>query len=366
MMSVNASRVHSTLRAFGRPCASQEGNEATVSVRTEKRLVQDAALLCLIVPAFCSARVTDRFEFSPRLLEAEHITGIDAQEVASPETAIVGAAPPGGALPDSTSQDAVLRGAPLPGSTRHEGTTKNAAAPCLEPPPLLRWQDYQGPFQKVVGVFAGKLELKSAHPPHYKPGTVLCSLEVKDKFMLFVRDTFDPISFLAAAFEAGWDQAANRDPTFGQGPEGYGKRFGADFAGQTTWRFFTDFAYPTIFSEDPRYYRLIHGTGRRRFLHAVEHTFVAQRDSGKHMFNISQWLGTATAVALNDAYHPGNQRGLTPALRVSGYALATGMGFDVLREFWPDIARKLRMPFRDAREQPATEIGRSAQYAGAR
>jgi hypothetical protein len=34
---------------------------------------------------------------------------------------------------------------------------KNAPAPCLQPPPLLSWQDYQGPFQKVVGAFARKL-----------------------------------------------------------------------------------------------------------------------------------------------------------------------------------------------------------------
>jgi len=265
------------------------------------------------------------------------------------------------ALPDATSRDVVLPTTPLPGSPSQEESTKNAAAPCLEPAPLLRWQDYQGPFQKVVGAFARKLELKAAHPPRYLPGTVLCSLDVKDKFILFVHDTIDPISFLSAAFNAGLDQASNRDRTFGQGAEGYGRRFAADFAGQTTWRFFTDFAYPTIFSEDPRYYRLIHGSGRRRFFHAVEHTFVAQRDSGKRMFNISQWLGTVTAVGLNDVYHPGNERGLTPALRVSGYALASGIGFDVLREFWPDIARKLHMPFRDTRERPTTETGRSPQ-----
>jgi hypothetical protein len=123
----------------------------------------------------------------------------------------------------------------------------------------------------------------------------------------------------------------------------------ADFAGQTTGRFFTDFAYPTIFAEDPRYYRLIHGSGRRRLFQALEHTFVAQRDSGKHMFNFSLWAGTVSAVAVNDAYHPGNQRGVTPALRVSGFSLLTDMGLDVLREFWPDIARKLHMPFRDTR-----------------
>jgi hypothetical protein len=288
-------------------------------------------------------------------------TFVGIEEVGFPETAIAGDALPGVALPDATSQEAVLADAPLPGSTSQEDTTKNVAAPCLEPPPLLGWEDYHGPFQKVVGAFARKLELKSVHAPRYRPGAVLCSLGVKDKFILFVRDTFDPISFLEAAFNAGLDQASNRDPTFGQGAEGYGKRFGADFAGQTTWRFFTDFAYPTIFSEDPRYYRLIHGTGRQRFFHAVEHTFVAQRDSGKHMFNFSQWLGTATAVAFSDAYHPGNQRGLTPALRVSGYALAAGMGFDVLREFWSDIAHKLHMPFRDTRERLATETGRFPQ-----
>jgi hypothetical protein len=90
-------------------------------------------------------------------------------------------------------------------------------------------------------------------------------------------------------------------------------------------------------------------------------SFVAQRDNGNHMFNVSKWLGTVTAVGLNDAYHPGNERGFSPALRVGGYALAAGMGFDVLREFWPDIAHKLHMPFRDTRERPAAETDRSPQ-----
>ena len=124
---------------------------------TETQLVQ-AALLCLIVPGFCRAQITDRLDFSLRALEAERIVDVDGQEVASPETAIVGGAPPGLALPDATLQDPVLPGAPLPGSVQQEETTKNTATPCLEPPPLLRWQDYHGPFQKLVGAFAGKLE----------------------------------------------------------------------------------------------------------------------------------------------------------------------------------------------------------------
>jgi hypothetical protein len=235
-----------------------------------------------------------------------------------------------------------------------EQTRKNAASPCLEPPPLVSLDQYQGPFQKLVGAFGRTLERKSATQPHYKPGTLLCSLEPKDKFILFAHDAFDPLSLLGAGFFAGIDQAQNRDPTFGQGSEGYGKRFGVALAGQTSFRFFSDFAYPTMFSEDPRYYRLAHGSAQRRLLHAVEHTFVAYHDDGNHMFNYSEWMGAATAVAVSDGLHPGNEHGFGAAAKWTSFAVMTDMGLDVLREFWPEIARKLKMPFSEKRE-PQTD-----------
>jgi hypothetical protein len=228
-----------------------------------------------------------------------------------------------------------------------EQTRQNATAPCVEPPPLVRWQDYEGPLQKTVGIFARKLERKSAHPPHYKPGAVLCSLELKDKFILFVMDSIDPATFLDTGFNAGLAQAQDDDPTFGQGAAGYGKRFAASFTDQATSKFFTEFAYPAIFSEDPRYYRLGVGSGKARFLHAVEHIFVAHRDNGKRMFNFSEWLGTSSAVVLSNTYHPGNERGFGPAALSVTSSVLQDMGFDVLREFWPEISRKFKLPFRD-------------------
>jgi hypothetical protein len=241
----------------------------------------------------------------------------------------------------------------LPPAIQKEETVQNPVAPCLQPPPLISFDDYRGPFQKVVGTFARKLDRKSVHIPHYKPGAVLCSLELKDKFMLFVGDTRDPFSFLSAAFNAGLDQASNQDPTFGQGMLGYTKRFAADFAGDTTGRFLMDFAYPTIFGEDPRYYRLGYGRPRTRLFHALEHTFVAHRDSGTRMFNFTEWLGTTTAVVINNSYHPGNERGFGPTARAVGFSIGIDMGYDVLREFWPEIARKFKMPFRDPESETA-------------
>jgi hypothetical protein len=174
---------------------------------------------------------------------------------------------------------------------------------------------------------------------------------VKDKFALFVQDTVEPLSLLAAGFNAGLDQASNRDPSFGRGGVGYAKRYSVNFASQTAWRFFTDFAYPTVFSEDPRYYRLGQGNAWRRLWHAARHSVIAHRDNGTHMFNYSEWVGTATAVALNNAYHPGTEHGFAPALRQVGFSVLEDVGYDVFREFWPEIARKLRIPFRGLQER---------------
>ena len=149
---------------------------------------------------------------------------------------------------------------------QNEQAHTNVASPCLEPPPMIRWEDYQGPFPKTVAVFTRRLERRTVHSPRYKPGTVLCSLELGDKFILFAQDSVDPLSFLTAGFNAGLDQAGNKYPSFGHGAAGYGKRFGANFLNQTSHSFFTEFAYPAIFSEDPRYYRLAHGSAKSRLL----------------------------------------------------------------------------------------------------
>ena len=235
---------------------------------------------------------------------------------------------------------------PPPAVPFTEEATKNAAAPCVEPPPMVRIEDYDGPLKKVVGTFARQLERKAVHPPTYKPGAKLCTLKLKDKFVLFVQDSVDPVTFLATGFSAGLDQAENADPSYGQGAEGYGKRFGAEFAGQASSKFFNEFAYPWIFSEDPRYYRLAHGPAGRRMLHAMEHAVVAHRDNGKRMFNFSEWLGTTSTVVLSNTYHPDNERGFAPAAQAVTYSILQDMGFDVLREFWPEISRALKLPFR--------------------
>ncbi|MGA8367561.1 MAG: hypothetical protein ACLQMT_08455 [Candidatus Acidiferrales bacterium] len=253
---------------------------------------------------------------------------------------------------------------PPPAPRPQEVTTLPASSPvtapaqCIQPAPMVRWQDYQGPFAKVVGVFGRELERKSVHPLHgrsmqplhYMPGPLLCTFSVKDKFILFVRSSMAPVTFFDAGFDAAISQAEDNDPTFGQGAAGYADRYGAALADQASYRFFKSFAYPSLFSEDPRYYRMGRGTTGERLLHALGHSVIAYRVDGTRMFNCSEWFGTTSAIVLSNTYHPGNRRGFDPAAEAVGESVASDAGFDALREFWPEIARKFKLPFRGSNE----------------
>ena len=63
------------------------------------------------------------------------------------------------------------------------------------------------------------------------------------------------------------------------------------------------------------------------------------------MFTFAEWLGTASSVALNNLYHPGHQAGVAAATRNGVFVVLQDMGFDVLREFWPEVARRSKCPF---------------------
>ena len=232
----------------------------------------------------------------------------------------------------------------------------NPSGQCLQPPPMVELQDYDGPLHKVIGALTQKLDRQSVRDPRYKRAAVLCSLQTKDKLFLFLRDSIDPETFLNAGFIAGISQSENDDPTFGQGGKGYATRLGASYTDDVQFRFFKEFAYPTLFSEDPRYYRMGQGPAGRRFMHGLTHAIVAYNDNGKPMFNFSEWLGEVSGTSIANLYHPGNRRGFAPAAQGIAIDVVMDIGFDELREFWPEVARKLRLPFRDQNEPPPSAL----------
>ena len=224
-------------------------------------------------------------------------------------------------------------------------TSPVAPSPCVQPAPLFSAADYEGPFHKLVAYFSRKPEIRTVHPQ--RPGLTVCALNPSEKFHLFMQDTIEPTTFVGAALDSGIAQAEDNDPSFGQGTVGYAKRYGAVLAGSVSRGFFHTYLFPVLFRQDPRYYRRREGSPTTRFKHALSHVFVAETDSGREMFNFSEWLGTTASVALGNTYHPGRSRGIGPASQRVGVSIANDMGFDVLREFWPEIVHKLKLPFKE-------------------
>src|SRR5260370_33273371 len=64
------------------------------------------------------------------------------------------------------------------------------------------------------------------------------------------------------------------------------------------------------------------------------------------MFNFSEWSATISSKAISNLYHPDNPRGFGPNAERVGWSVGTDMAWDVVREFWPEIAHKLKLPFR--------------------
>jgi hypothetical protein len=57
------------------------------------------------------------------------------------------------------------------------------------------------------------------------------------KFHLAFRSAADPFQVLAAGLDAGYSQATDDFPGYGQGAQGYGKRFGSAYADQCSGLF---------------------------------------------------------------------------------------------------------------------------------
>ena len=166
-------------------------------------------------------------------------------------------------------------------------------------------------------------------------------LSAKTKFELSAKTMSDPvtISFIGAMALIG--QARNSDPSYGQGVQGYAKRFGTFYADTGIGTLMTTSVFPTLLHQDPRYFQLGSGSTWRRAMYSVSQIFVTRSDSGERQFNYSEIVGNAVAAGISNAYHPADQRTLGNTLSVWGTDVMLNALCNVAKEFWPDIRRKI-------------------------
>jgi hypothetical protein len=189
------------------------------------------------------------------------------------------------------------------------------------------------------------------------------SLTPRQKLDVFFTHTYSPYTMLSSAFDAGLAQGSGDWYSYGGGMEGYGKRFGASLANNETGAFFGRFLYPTMFHQDPRYQAAGRGGTTHRAAYAASRVLVTKNDARRSEFNISRVLASLTAAGVANAYYPREERGIGDTFVRMGYGLLNEAGMDVLREFWPDIKRKLvkRQPQRIKRLGENPKVQKLAQ-----
>lgn len=168
-------------------------------------------------------------------------------------------------------------------------------------------------------------------------GTVL---PTKQKFVIASKDSFDYPLVMLSAFYAGLGQLSNQAPSFGQGMKGYGHRLATNYADQAMGNLFTEGFYPALLHQDPRYFRRGTGSIRSRVTYAVTRVILTHNDSGRIGFNYSEWLGNMSSVALSNTYYPDGRTWGANTSKLM-FQVGTDAASQVLKEFWPDIRRKL-------------------------
>ncbi len=173
----------------------------------------------------------------------------------------------------------------------------------------------------------------------YRPDAV--SLTAGQKMRLAFRSSVDPVTFAAGFLVAGYHEVLDDDPGFGWGAAGYGKRAGAAYLDAFNGTMIGNGILPALLHQDPRYFRLGHGTKVHRVLYAL-YTNVACKHDNTHKWepNYSNVAGNILSGAISNLYYPAQDSGIGETFSNGMIVTAEGGLGSLFQEFWPDISRK--------------------------
>lgn len=134
------------------------------------------------------------------------------------------------------------------------------------------------------------------------------SLSSKQKFRLAWKTSVDPFTFVGTAAVAGVEQATDAFSGYGQGAEGYFKRFGASYADVLTSTYIGSAILPSVLKQDPRYFYKGTGSTSSRVLYAIGSPFICKGDNMRWQFNYSNVAGVFASAGISYLYYPESDR----------------------------------------------------------
>ena len=153
--------------------------------------------------------------------------------------------------------------------------------------------------QRVLGVIPNFYVTYDSNPVPLSP---------RQKFELAWKTTTDPVNFGITGVIAGIQQAQNDFSGYGQGAQGFAKRYGASYADFVAGTYIGSAILPSLLKQDPRYFYKGTGTKRSRILYALANAVICKGDNGHWQANYSSIIGSLAAGGISNLYYPAKNR----------------------------------------------------------
>lgn len=133
-------------------------------------------------------------------------------------------------------------------------------------------------------------------------------LAPRQKFELAWKSSVDPVTLGVNGVIAGIQQARNDFSGYGQGTQGYAKRYGATYADLLAGTFIGGAILPSLLKQDPRYFYKGSGSRRSRIFYALANSVICKGDDGHWEANYSSIFGSLAAGGISNLYYPAKDR----------------------------------------------------------
>ncbi len=160
-------------------------------------------------------------------------------------------------------------------------------------------------------------------------------LTTKLKFNLALKTSIDPATFLLTGVWAGAQQANDTFSGYGQGAQGYAKRFAANYSDGVIGTMIGGAILPSLLKQDPRYFYKGTGTIRSRALYAMAMSVMCKGDNGHWQVNYSGILGGMAAGGISNLYYPESDRnGVALTFENALLGIAGSAAVNLFQEFF--------------------------------
>ena len=122
---------------------------------------------------------------------------------------------------------------------------------------------------------------------------------------------------------------------------GYGRRFASGLTQRAVGNSF-QFSVGILLREDPRYFPSERKGTWARIADAIAHTVTVRTDDGSRTLAVGRLAGTFGGGLLSRTWQPEGHDSIPQGLQSGAIMFGADIGWNVFREFWPDLKKRLR------------------------